>query len=329
VELTLFGNNDRDEQWQYAPLHPANNIQGEGPAGTNSFLIFQTLQNKPLVRRQELLVQKLLEELNAFDNLYYEICNEPYNEVKDSAAVDAWHNHLVDFIRKTEKRLPKKHLIASNQAVVDHPGVSVANYHYVKIPHMPSFTWLYRLNKVIGLDETLGSLVDSGINDVRVEAWDCILKGNGVYNNLSWEYIPGQPAGTAGAATIRTQLAQLQKFMAGFNYVKMKPAENIIKTVPDSAFVKALSEPGKQYALYLHHSAAKGKDAIWGYKARVKEFTNKLTLEIPRGTYQLTWVEPATGKTLGGTKDLSHPGGTLSLSTPAFITDIAMRLTRK
>ena len=62
---------------------------------------------------------------------------EPYNEVKDSSLVDQWHSHLVNIIRKTEKTLSKKHLIATNQAIVNNPDVDIANYHYVHIPNSP------------------------------------------------------------------------------------------------------------------------------------------------------------------------------------------------
>ncbi|WP_423146180.1 cellulase family glycosylhydrolase [Rubrolithibacter danxiaensis] len=328
VELTLFGNNYTDEQWTYSPLYPKNNIQDEGPSGEKSFLLFQTMKNKELVSRQELLAKKLVEELNSFDNLYYEICNEPYNEVKDSAAVDEWHNHMIDFIVKVESGLPKKHLIASNQAVVDNPAVSVANYHYVKIPHMPDFRWLYSLDKVISMDETMGSMVDATAEDVRVEAWDYMLRGGGSYNNLSWEYTPEKPEGTTGASTIRKQLSHLQKFMSKINYVEMKPGPEFIKSIPDSGFIRVLCDEGKQYGVYLHHSIAKGNDPIWGYKAIVKDFTDKIELDVPKGSYSVEWTNPATGKRFDDIKTIKHSGGSLVLTTPRYTTDVALQLTR-
>ena len=35
-------------------------------------------QARRVVERQEAFVRKVVTELNGFDNLYYEICNEPY-----------------------------------------------------------------------------------------------------------------------------------------------------------------------------------------------------------------------------------------------------------
>src|SRR4029078_1352748 len=85
IELTLFGNQYKDSLWMNSPLYPSNNIQQVGPSGKNSFLLFQTLKDPELVKRQEAFVYKIVNELNSFDNLYYEICNEPYNEQKDSS----------------------------------------------------------------------------------------------------------------------------------------------------------------------------------------------------------------------------------------------------
>ena len=149
VEFTLFGNQYKDSLWMNSPLYPENNVQHAGPSGKNSFLLFQTLKNKELLTRQEAFVRKVLKEIDEYDNLYYEICNEPYNEVTDTAAVDQWHTHMAALIKETEAGLPKKHLIASNESIVENQSVSIANYHYVKVRNMPDFDWLFSLNKVL------------------------------------------------------------------------------------------------------------------------------------------------------------------------------------
>jgi len=172
VEFTLFGNQYGDGIYSYSPLYPDNNIQGVGIKRKEGFLDFQSLKDSALLARQDAMVAKIVEELNDFDNLYYEISNEPYNEVKDSSLVDKWHVHMVNLIRKTEEALSKKHLVSCNQAIVDNPQVNIANYHYVHIPNSPDFDSLLRLNKVISMNETMGSLKDENSNDVRVEAWD-------------------------------------------------------------------------------------------------------------------------------------------------------------
>ncbi len=326
VELTLFGNQYKDSLWMNSPLHPANNIQKEGPSGLNSFLLFQTLKDSQLVKRQELFVKKIITELNSFDNLYYEICNEPYNEQKDSLSVDAWHHLIVQLIKTTERNLPKKHLIAINESVPGDSNVQVINYHYVYVIGRPSFDSLYHLRKVIGLDETLGSVIDADVDDVRVEAWDHILKAGGIYNNLSWEYTPQKPAGNDSAQIIRSYLQILQKFMSSFDYTRMEPVVYQTANADSHLFVRILAEKGKQYAMYLHHSETKGIGSIWGYDAILKEFADSITVQIPSGKYRMRYLNPSTGQSYGNLISFTHAGGKKVFETPRYMTDIAIQI---
>ena len=71
-------------------------------------------------------------ELNAFDNLYFEICNEPYER---GGLTKEWNDQIVAAIIEAESSLPKKHLIAqgfppSNAAIAGlNPNVSILNFH--------------------------------------------------------------------------------------------------------------------------------------------------------------------------------------------------------
>jgi hypothetical protein len=328
IELTLFGNQYGDSIWANSPLYPKNNIQGAGPSGPKSFLLFQSLRNRQLLAYQESMVRKIVQELNSFDNLYYEISNEPYNDVVDSAAVDSWNYHMVNLIKETEKSLPGKHLIATCFSVIDYPDVSVANFHYVRVPGMQSFEWLLGLNKVIGMDETLGSVIHSNVTDTRIEAWDHILRGGGAYNNLCWEYTPGKEEGTDSAKIIRIYLQNLQKFMGEFDYIRMASDYHSLINKPKSSFVRVLSEAGRQYAVYMNHSRIKGSGPreIWGYRAINGTYEDRLVLDLPAGTYILKWMNPATGKYYGNEIIIRHPGGNLSLLTPVYVTDIALQI---
>ncbi|TKK65569.1 hypothetical protein FC093_19825 [Ilyomonas limi] len=334
IELTLFGNQYNDSIYQYSPLYPDNNIQGKGPKGENSFLLFQSLADTALVARQEKMVVKLVQELNAFDNLYYEISNEPYNEVKDSAVVDKWNAHMAKLIRQTEMLLPKKHLIATNQSIVDNKAVDIANYHYVHISNMPGFDSLLRLNKVIGMDETMGSLIHADVNDVRVEAWDFILHGGGAYNNLSWEYTPSAPQGTSGADTIRQYLKHLQQFMSTFRFVHMQYSPGLLVLLPAEAITRVLAEEGKQYAVYIHHSTPHDMEPVTAafvskYEADTSSFKDSVALSLPAGKYTVQWYNPAKGNWYGNRRTLQHKGGVYTFHTPLFTTDIALSIVRK
>jgi hypothetical protein len=334
VEFTLFGNQYGDGIYSYSPLYPDNNAQGVGIKRKDGFLDFQSLKDSALVVRQDAMVVKIVKELNDLDNLYYEISNEPYNGVKDSLPVDKWHVHMVNLIRKTEESLPKKHLIASNQAIVDNPQVNIANYHYVHIPNSPGFDSLLRLNKVISMNETMGSLKDQDANDVRVESWDFILHGGGAYNNLSWEYTPGKPQGTLGADTVRKYLQHLQKFISSFDYTKMKYSSELLTNVPHKAITRLLAEPGIQYALYIHHSQPdianpSSETAIWKYKADTSASRDTVTLYLDAGTYTVRWYYPATG-VWTSSKHLYLPQKSeYTFYTGLFTTDIALSILKK
>jgi hypothetical protein len=55
------------------------------------------------------MVRKVVEELNPFDNLYYEVCNEPYER---GGLTPEWNARIIAAITETEASLPNKHLIA-------------------------------------------------------------------------------------------------------------------------------------------------------------------------------------------------------------------------
>ncbi len=328
VELTFFGNQYGDGIWENSPLHPSNNIQGIGPSGEGSWSQFQTKNNPQLLAYQEAMVRKIVMELNDFDNLFYEISNEPYNGITDTTVVDEWHTHMVKLIKDTEEGLPKKHLIATCFSVFDNPDVSVLNFHYVRVKEMKPLETLLTFNKVVNMDETLGSVIHSNVTDTRLEAWDHILRGGGAYNNLSWEYTPGNEAGTDSARMINKYLRNLQRFMSEFDYVRMVPDYDAVLHQPDSSFVRVLGEEGKQYALYLHRSKIKGdgKPEIWGYEAFDGIRQDELTIDIPEGTYRIKWMNPLTGLFYDAKQEIIHSGGELQLLTPEYVTDIALQI---
>src|SRR5262249_1638561 len=133
VEYVLFCPPYEDNLWDVSPMNARNNVNGVGDCPRTEAL---TLKHPELVRRQLAFVRKAVAELNGFDNLYYEICNEPYS---GGVAAD-WQARVAAAVVEAEKDLPGKHLIAQNVAngsakVEDPPpGVSVFNFHYASPP---------------------------------------------------------------------------------------------------------------------------------------------------------------------------------------------------
>jgi hypothetical protein len=249
-------------------------------------------------------------------NLYYEICNEPYF----GGVTLEWQAHVAQVIAETEADFPHKHLIAQNiangSATVSDPDplVSIFNFHYANPPDAVRANW--DLNRPIAFDET--GFKGSEDPPYRTDAWEFLLAGGSVYDNLDYSFTCAHSDGTAeisapggGGPALRSQLATLKRFIEGFDFLKMAPHDEVVTGgVPEGAVARCLAEPGKQYALYL-----KG-----GTQA-------ELALDVPKGRYQAEWLNPRTGK-VEDTQTLRHPGGTLTLGSPGYAEDVALSLRR-
>jgi hypothetical protein len=106
VELVLFCTMYDDRLWQASPMNASNNVQGVGRVGKNEVY---SAKDRALLDVQQAVVRKLVTELNSFDNLYYEVCNEPYER---GGLTKAWNDRIIATVVEAEAALPKKHLIA-------------------------------------------------------------------------------------------------------------------------------------------------------------------------------------------------------------------------
>jgi hypothetical protein len=107
VEVCFF-NAQYNDTWPTSPLSHTNNIQCEGNC---DFKDAQTLKHPDVVRREEAYVRKITQELNGFDNVILEVCDEPFLTGTPIALAGPWLEHFVGVIKATEGTLPKKHLI--------------------------------------------------------------------------------------------------------------------------------------------------------------------------------------------------------------------------
>jgi hypothetical protein len=316
VELVLFCPYYEESMWALSPLNARNNINGIGRVDRKEVL---TLKHRRLVETQEQMVRKIVAELREFDNLYYEVCNEPYF----GGVTMEWQDHIIATIVDAEKAFPAKHLIAQNisngAAKIErpNPAVSVFNFHYAFPPNTVAMN--YGLNKAIGDDET--GFKGTGDAHYRREGWEFILAGGAVYSNLDYSYTVGHEDGTfafpptqpgGGGKTLQRQLGFLKTFIHRFDFLRMKPDRSVIRGgIPRDGSAQALVEPGRQYALYL-----------WGGAQA------NLALEVPKGRYRVEWLNPRTGE-IDKTEDVRHESGSVTLSSPRYTEDIALRIVAK
>ena len=316
VEMNLFCPFYEDSMWQLSPMNAANNVNGVGTVARTN--VYTLDRHGGLLAVQEAMVRKIVTELKDFDNLYYEICNEPYF----GGVTLEWQHHIADLITETERGLGVRHLIAQNIAnnkarvVNPHPAISIFNFHYASPPDTVAMNW--SLNKVIGDNET----GFKGTNNLhyRREGWQFILAGGALYNNLDYSFIAGFEDGTfvypakmpgGGNPDFRRQMNVLKEFIHSFDFLRMQPDRSVIKGgLPDKAAAYALAESGRQYAIYL----AGGSQA-------------NLQIDLPAGRYTVEWVNTKTGK-IDKREKLRHPGAVATLASPGYVEDIALRIVK-
>jgi hypothetical protein len=248
---------------------------------------------------------------------------------------------MVDAIIETERRLPNKHLIAQQveggapQGPVDFTGdarvpIMLGQYTWQNVNQVGALKLLdneYDHNKMIELNETMVYPVWYKIGDPiassRVEAWEFIVGGGGSFNQLNSLYTTVNPAARdTDTATLMAALRQLQRFMHSFDFIKMRRDTTFVASaLPEGVFARSISEPGKQYALYMHHS----KNLNMYYEVLPGSYQEELALNMPPGHYRLEWVDPATGNALRA-DEIAHAGGTRPATTPTYTMDMALRV---
>jgi hypothetical protein len=328
VEMNLFCTFYNDALWDVCPLNAANNLNGVGRCIRQEVC---TLKHADLVGVQLAFTRKMVAELRGFDNLYYEVCNEPYFH---GVSID-WQHKIVDTIVQAEREFPAKHLVSMNIAngrkkvENPHPDVSIFNFHYCVPPDTVAMN--YHLNRVIGENET----GFRGRDDLlyRTEGWDFLLAGGALYNNLDYSFTPKHPGGDfldyqspgGGSPKLRRQLGILKTFVEGFDFVKMKPDDSVIRGVSPELSARALVERGKAYAVYLHVPLPrKPKDLS---KHRRKNIEATLALDLPAGKYRAEWVNTKSGA-VDRQETFGHGGGDKKLTSPRFSDDVALRVLR-
>ena len=313
VEYNLFCVLYDEGLWAINPMNAANNVNGVGKCPRGEVL---TLKHDDLTARQVAFVRKAVAELNGFDNLYYEICNEPY-----FGASAEWQALIARTIVETERALPNKHLISQNianeKAKVDRPdpNVSLFNFHYA-VPEVVAMN--SHLDRPIGDNET--GFKGTGDRVYRTQAWEFLLAGGALYNNLDYSFTPAHADGSAevspptpggGGPAFRRQMGVLAGFLGSCPFWKMKPDREAVAVgmLAEGARLTAFGRPG-EYVAYVD----RGPDAL-------------LALHLPAGSYQLEWVDPRTGD-VSGHMDLrvARIGETLLVKSPDFDEDVAVKI---
>jgi hypothetical protein len=318
VEYVFFCFWYNDRLWSASPLNAANNVNGVGDVPKEQF---HSLSSAPLVAAQDAMVRQVVEELNEFGNLYYEVCNELYSFHDGDARLE-WQHRVADLIADAESGLPNRHLVSINEQnrtlriPSAHPNVHIHNFHYAR----PSAVGdNYHLGRVIGDNET--GFKGQTPTPYRREAWEFLLAGGGLFNHLDYSFTADHPDGTAavggetpgwGGPEWRRQLEVLRDFMNGLDFAAMAPHNEVaLFDTPAHVSYQVLADPGKAYAAYLY-----------GGNGRLR-----LPLGLVTGVYEAEWLSPLDGHVMRAER-IETPGGLCHLQSPLHGEDIALRILR-
>lgn len=355
VELVLFCPLYEESMWAVNPMHPGNNVNGFPPLKREDVLTLD--RSGPLLAVQEALARHLVAAVAGFDNVYIEICNEPYA----THVPEDWQRHMTTVVAEAVATLPQPILLSQNvsnqgrRVVAPHPAISIFNFHYASPPD--TIAWNAHHRKLIGDNET--GFRGTADLPYRTEGWDFILAGGGLFNHLDYSFTVGREDGTfaipptqpgGGGPALRRQLGYLRSFIDRFDLVKLRPATQlVVGGVPPGGSVQVLAQGDDAYGIYLRRQrTVSAFSARWsglitapangnvdhafgssGPRLDQAATAASATLDItlPAGMWAGSWLDPVTGQ-ITETLLRKHPGGVASLALPAWADDLALDLRR-
>lgn len=317
--------------FQHSPLHHSNNINKSDPITAKQYL---TLGNGNILTRQRQYCQKLVQELNQYDNLIFNVANEPWFDNQEHPgfasppplATKKWIQQVSDWIVETERALPKKHLISldytnegqiipENELNTFFKNISVFNHHYDRNAWSVKFNY-HRTNHIMSFNET--GLMPPVTAQYRIQGWKYIFSGGALYNNLDFTFQVGHEDGSGGTnftcewyngctdPEMKYQLAALLRFMNSIQFINMKPDYRAVALNYGDENIYPLVWEGHQYAVYFEG----------GSRAKIK-------LHVPPGTWQVKWLQPSDLKELE-VETVKLQQGSLDLIGPKYEDDILL-----
>jgi uncharacterized repeat protein (TIGR02543 family) len=341
VEFTFFSVFYEDAEWTRSPFHPSNNVQGYGSAANRYECMRQNSVNALLLERQIAAVRRIVRELNGFDNVTYEIVNEPFwNEpgIKDAEEV-AFHNSMLAAIREEEAVLPNRHLVAHNfpqQMSAMSSDFDTLNEHYpAAVPGSTIagaealLTNHYSRGKILSLDETYT------VNEIqtRLEAWMFFIGGGGIYDGLDNEGVVYTWTVTSGdnplGNSIRGAVRNSWTYMNQLHLTKLRRnLAWVTGGLPSGSTLQASASTGQQYVAYLHH----GQKSLTNFQLNYNpiQTTNhsvSLRVNLTAGTWRAVWTRPSDLTELS-VQTFTTNGGPIILNTVTYQADVALRIDR-
>ena len=337
VEICFF-NSQHFNTYAYSPLHKDSNIQG---VGVENFVEFETLFNAQLVAAQLKYMEKIMLETNKYDNVIYEFVDEPTLDGTKREDAAAWINALVTHADKLESTT-KRHLFAQqimrglDYCEDDRIAIIVAQYVTTmgqQIGGLPALHSCYGANKPIEMNETVSALSKPNyyekdvVASSRLESWEFIIGGGAAFNQLNACFTVPNPGGDDPENhRILNGLRNLRSFIESMDFAKMRRDRGTVYSILPGGSVNGISERGKQYAFYVHHSFP--NYSRWRsshYVPSEGKYNSVITINLPPGKYLLQFINPADNSIITQ-QEIEGTDENMDIQCPEYTLDIAFKI---
>ncbi len=270
-----YGNNVN--VYKHHPFNIANNINqldGDFFDHNKEGEELHSILDKQILKYQKAYIRKIVDTVNNFDNVLYEICNEdPGHDDFWASKHMEWQYSLVDYLNLYQSTKPKQHPVGltthkplGNKFVFDSTADWVSPSQSKK--HDENYKW----NPPIA-DGSKVILIDSdhlwGIGGDRAWVWKSFLRGlNPIYMDPLKNDYRGR-----GLEDVRKNMGFTLNYSKIIDLGNMQPSSKF----EDCSTGYCLRNPGSEYLVY-------------------QPLTEAFYLWVTPGKYKYEWFNPATGK---------------------------------
>jgi hypothetical protein len=355
VELTLLSNVYSETLWALSPLHGDNNINSINKVPWYDYM---STRDEGLFSQQVRFVTRVMEEIEPYDNVIIEICNEPIGNFSENGSrvgpepgdVDSWQRQLIALVRSTGANRVIAASPAWSYAPWDHPvhsaevlAVDISNVHPLDVMTIGDKTFnlgvfmsadsrlgeykefcrqAQALGGAINLDEDNNAsrfMDERGWTVHRQRAWIALLSGCH-YDFIDFSIVPGRERSTEdGRRLLRARFGTLARFWEENQLWSVRLDGQSRARAPEGCTaVVASNLRGPANVRYIYVAAEAPTDLSIPFSDRAVE--GGLQLDLPEGDYLTYWFAPETGRYFGWRPYTSS--GRLSLELPGTANDV-------
>ena len=275
--------------WERHPFHRSNNVNGiNGDLdGDGKALEIHTGRSREITELQRAYVRHVVDTVNEFDNVLYEISNENHPPSTE------WQYAMIRFIHDSERSKPKQHPVGitfqykggSNQALFDSPADWIS----------PNPEGGYRDNPPAA-DGSKVIINDTdhlwGIGGNTAWIWKSLLRGlNPIFMDPYEGKVLSKQQNLEWTEPVRRAMGQALLLSRRVDLATLAPHGNLASTK------YCLAKPGGEYLVYLPANGT------------------KLTLTLPAGAFTSKWIDLATGKETEP-EPFTHSAGARAFTAP-------------